>query len=36
VDAVPVGTCLHCGLKGEHRTAAECIDALRSRLADLE
>jgi hypothetical protein len=37
-DAIPVGMCLRCGLVQSedvpHLTAAHCIDALRSLLAD--
>ncbi len=35
LDAVPRGTCLKCGLRGQHATPAACIDALRDRLADV-
>ena len=34
-DAIPCGTCLKCGLRGRHATPAECIRALRDRLADV-
>lgn len=36
VDAVPLGTCLRCGITGRHATPAACIDALRDRLARWE
>jgi hypothetical protein len=34
-DAVPSRMCTRCGMSGQHQTATGCIDALRSRLADL-
>lgn len=33
VDAVPDGLCRFCGLPGPHLSRAECIDALRDKLA---
>jgi hypothetical protein len=33
---VPASTCRRCGFPGPHADALDCIDALRSRLADLE
>lgn len=35
-EGVPQGICRRCGLVGEHRDAAACIDALRSMVADLQ
>jgi hypothetical protein len=35
-DAIPRGTCARCGLIGSHATPDECIDALRSVIADLK
>ena len=34
--AVAVSTCRMCGLRGRHADQGECIDALRSMLADLQ
>ena len=36
LDTVAPGTCLKCGLVGKHRTAMECVRALRDRLARRE
>jgi hypothetical protein len=36
LDTVAPGTCLKCGLVGKHRTAMECVRALRDRLARWE
>jgi hypothetical protein len=30
------GRCKRCGMAGAHRTAMECIDALRDKLAEYE
>jgi hypothetical protein len=38
-DGIPAGLCRRCGMKtgaGPHATAADCIDALRERLARFE
>jgi len=35
-DALPPRLCPRCRMKGEHADAGQCIDELRSRLADLE
>jgi hypothetical protein len=36
-DAMPEGTCLRCGIVGEHRNGPDqCIEALRDRLARFE
>src|SRR5262245_3132037 len=35
-DAIPRGMCRNCGLIARHLGPADCIDALRSRSADLE
>jgi hypothetical protein len=35
-DAIPRGMCKRCGLIGSHAMPAECIDALRSVIADLK
>jgi hypothetical protein len=35
-DAIRPGTCLRCGIAGEHAKPAACIDALRDRLARWE
>lgn len=35
-DEVPATMCLRCGLRGQHRDSADCIAALRDRIADLE
>jgi len=34
-DGIPQTMCLHCGMRGEHETPADCIGALRDRIADL-
>lgn len=34
-DAIKPGTCTRCGLVANHRTVGECIDSLRSVIADL-
>jgi hypothetical protein len=34
---VPLGTCLKCGLRGDHKDVLrDCIPALRDRIAELE
>lgn len=35
-DALKTGTCMKCGLVGRHRASADCIEALRDRLARWE
>jgi hypothetical protein len=35
-DGIKPGTCLRCGIAGEHTTAIVCIEALRDRLARWE
>jgi hypothetical protein len=35
-DGVPLAMCWNCGLKGRHAKPGDCIDALRSVIADLE
>ncbi len=35
-DAVLDGTCVRCGIVGEHRTAQTCIEAFRSEIATME
>ena len=32
-EAMPKSMCLQCGMIGKHRTPADCISALRDRLA---
>jgi len=35
-DGIPGGLCRACGMMGKHTKPAECIDALRQRIANLE
>jgi hypothetical protein len=35
-DAIPVNMCLRCGRIGRHADSEDCIDHLRSELADLQ
>ena len=35
-DGIRSGTCLRCGMAGQHATPIACIDALRDRLARWE
>jgi hypothetical protein len=35
-DAIPLDTCMFCGLPGPHRRPDDCIDTLRDRIATLE
>ena len=35
-DGVPLAMCWNCGPKGRHAKPGDCIDALRSVIADLE